>query len=272
MYRLAHIAFVFAAALLAQLEFAGAQGVPENITVDSVLTMAKEAAESGTNEVDRIFLRARAADVIHGLERDAVFGDYVAEAVVAARRQPYGWCNPAAQEAQRLRHEDAKQLFLSGDTEAAKKLLGRAVHVCDTGFPINDYVLNGLFFLRWELESGNLPAALHRFRVSDWKGGEPQFAVQVARAYILAGRQSEIPDLLSKINDRFHYAAERGLLADGAAIRNLVIESDAMAAVNAALRAQSPGKRVNALAIVAEALAGIPGLPDEKLWGWESSR
>jgi len=48
MYRSAHIVFV--AFLLAHLEFAGAQGMPENITVDSVLTMAKEAAESGTTE------------------------------------------------------------------------------------------------------------------------------------------------------------------------------------------------------------------------------
>ena len=115
------------------------------------------------------------------------------------------------------------------------------------------------------MESGNLPAALRRFRLTDWKGDELQFAVQVVRAYILADRQSEIPDLLSKINDRFHYAAERGLLADGAAIRNLVNEGDVMTAVNAALRAQSPGKRVMALAIIAEALAGIPGLPDEEL-------
>jgi hypothetical protein len=264
MYRLAHIALVFTAALLAQSEFAVAQGVPENITVDSVLTMAKEVAESGTTEVNRVFLRGRAAEAIHGLGRDAVFGDYVAEAVQAARRQPYGWCNPAAEEAQRLRHEDAKQLFLSGDIEGAKKLLGRAVQSCDTGFPINDHVLNR-FFLGWELQSGNVSAALRRFRTTDWKGGE-QPAVQVARAYILAGRQSEIPDLLSKINDRFHEAVECGVLADGAAIRNRVIEGDVMAAVNAALRVQSLGKRVNALAIIAEALVGIPGLPEEQLW------
>jgi hypothetical protein len=264
MYRLVHIAFVFAA-LLAQLEFAGAQGVPENITVDSVLTMAKEAAESETTEVDRVRLRGRAAEAIHGLGRDAAFGDYVAKAVQAARRQPYGWCNPAVQEAQRLRHEDAKRLFLSGDTEGAKKLLGRAVQDCDTGYAINDYVLNG-FFLGWELQSGNLPAGLHRFRVTDWKRGKPQMAVPVARAYVLAGRQSEIPDVLANISDRFHDAAERGLLADGAAIRNRVIEGGVMAAVDAALRAPSPGKRVNALAIIAEALVGIPGLPDQRLW------
>ncbi|HLQ90032.1 MAG TPA: hypothetical protein VK148_08365 [Xanthobacteraceae bacterium] len=117
------------------------------------------------------------------------------------------------------------------------------------------------------MESGILLAALHRFRATDWKDREPQFAVQVARAYILAGRQAEIPDLLSKINDRFNYAVERGLLADGAAIRNLVNKGDVMAAVNTALRIQSPGKRVTALTIIAEAVAGVPGLPDEKLLG-----
>jgi hypothetical protein len=182
MYRLAHIAFVFAVALLAQLEFAGAQGVPENITVDSVLTMAKEAAESGTTEFNRVWLRGRAADAIHALGRDAAFGDYVAKAVQGARQQPYIWRSVAADEEQRLRHEEAKRLFLSGDSEAAKKLLGPSIHSFDTGIRINEYVLNVIFF-HWELESGNLALALRRFRVTDWKGSEPTFAVQVARAY-----------------------------------------------------------------------------------------
>ncbi|HKD28415.1 MAG TPA: hypothetical protein VKC66_21250 [Xanthobacteraceae bacterium] len=237
--------------------------MPENITVDSVLTMAKEAAESGTTEWNRVWLRGRAAEAIHRLRRDAVFGDYVAEAVHRVRQQPYRWGGVTYEE-QRLRHEDAKRLFLSGDIEGAKKLLGPVVWSFDVGIRINDYNIN-FFFLGWELESGNLPAALHRFRTTDWKDSEPQMAVQVARAYILAGRQSEILDLLSKINDRFHYAVERGLLADGAAIRNVVNQGDVMAAVNVALRVQSPGKRVMALAIIAEALAGIPGLPDEQL-------
>ena len=265
MYRLAHTVFVLVAVLL-QLEFAGAQVAPENITVDSVLTMAKVAAESGTTEFNRVWLRGRAAGAIHRLGRDAVFGDYVAEAEHRVRLQPYRWRSVAADEEQRLRHEDAKRLFLSGDVEGAKNLLGPFVHSFDIAVRMNDLLLN-VFFFHWELESGNLPEALRRFRVTDWKDSEPQMAVQIARAYILAGRQSEIPELLSRINDRFRYAAELGLLADGAAIRNLVNEGDVMAAINEALRAQSPGKRVMALAIVAEALAGIPGVPDERLWG-----
>jgi hypothetical protein len=151
MYRLAHIVFV--AVLLPQLEFAGAQGMPENVTVDSVLTMAKEAAETGTTEFNRVWLRGRAADAIHRLGRDAVFGDYVAEAVQGVRQQPYRWRDVASDEEQRLRHEDAKRLFLSGDTEAAKKLLGPVFQSFDVGIRINDYVLNVFFSIgSWSQE------------------------------------------------------------------------------------------------------------------------
>jgi hypothetical protein len=132
MYRPAHIVFV--AALLAQLEFAGAQGMPENITVDSVLTMAKEAAESGTTEWNRVWLRGSSADAIHRLGRDAVFGDYVAEAVRGVRQQPYRWGSVTYEE-QRLRHEDAKRLFLSGDIEAAKKASRPCVSILRYGHP-----------------------------------------------------------------------------------------------------------------------------------------
>jgi hypothetical protein len=271
-----HVVFVFTALLLSQLEFVGAQGVPENVTVDSVLTMAKEAAESGVTENNRVWLQGDTAQAIRRLGRDAVFGDYVAEAMRGVQLQPYGFRNVAADEEQRLRHERAKLLFLSGDPEAAKKLLGPSYHSFDVIYLIDDYILN-TFFFHWELESGNLPAALHRFRVTDWKQmycspplvckeSEPQYVVEVARAYILAGRQAEIPNILSEINDRFNYDAEHGLLADGAAIRSLVKKGDVMAAIDTALRVQSLGKRVRALAIVAEAIAGVPGLPDEKLW------
>jgi len=217
------------------------------------------------------------AQAIRRLGREAVFGDYVAKSERAAQLQPYGFRNVEADEEQRQRHERAKLLFLSGDTEAAKKLLGPWYRSFDAFYQIDDELIN-IFVFRWELQSGNLPAALHRFRVTDWKPmycsppllckeSEPQYAVEVARAYILAGRQAEIPDLLSEINDRFNYDAEHGLLADGAAIRSLVNKGDVTAAIDTALRVQSPGKRVMALSIIAEAIAGVPGLPDEKLWG-----
>jgi hypothetical protein len=137
--------------LLGQVEFVGAQGIPENITVDSVLTMAKEVAESGTTEFNRVWLRGQVAGAIRTLGRDAVFGDYVAKAERAMQLRPYA----AADEEQRLRRERAKLLFLSGDPEAAKKLLGSSFHSFDVHVKISDYILN-IFFFHWELESGNI--------------------------------------------------------------------------------------------------------------------
>lgn len=93
MYRLAHTVFVFTAPFLGQLEFLGAQGIPQNITVDSVLTMAKEAAESGTTEFHRVLLRGEVAEAIRTLGRDAVFGDYVAKSERAAQLVPFGFRN-----------------------------------------------------------------------------------------------------------------------------------------------------------------------------------
>src|SRR5437660_3432107 len=98
MPRLAHIVFVFTALLLGQLEFVGAQGIPENITVDSVLTMAKEVAESGTTEFHRVLLRGEVAEAMRTLGREAVFGDYVAKAERAAQLLPFGFRNVEADE------------------------------------------------------------------------------------------------------------------------------------------------------------------------------
>jgi len=277
MYRRAHIILIFSAALLARREFADAQDTRENITVDSVLTMAKEAAETAEynrnwHQGNRIWLRGQVADAIHRLGRDTIFGDYIEKAVrdvrqhhIPAWQSPfdvYGWAHGQSDEAQRLRHENAKQLFLSGDIEGSRKLLGAWYHAADVIISIND----DDFFFHWELESGRLDAALHRFREKGWGVLQPRIEVQLARAYVVAGRHSEIRDILSNINDRWaRYFGEHGVFKSGASIRHLVSEGDATAAVNEAQRAGSPGKQVAALIIIAEALAGVPGLPDEEL-------
>jgi hypothetical protein len=144
-------------------------------------------------------------------------------------------------------------------------LLGSSYRAADVIIRIDDYILND-FFCRWELESGNLDAALRRFRATDRKGLGPGIEVEVARAYVFAGRRSEIPDLLSKINHRWvHYISAYGHLKSGAAIRHLVSEGDAKAAVNEALHIENPDRRMIALVIIAEALSGVPGLPNEEL-------
>jgi hypothetical protein len=90
-------------------------------------------------------------------------------------------------------------------------------------------------------------------------------ALRIVCAYVIAGRQSEAADLLSEINDHFDLAARQGLLEAGAAVRNLVKIGDTPAAMQLALNRPSIPERVVALAIIAEALAGLPGLPDETL-------
>jgi hypothetical protein len=135
---------------------------------------------------------------------------------------------------------------------------------CDAHIRVNDWALS-IFFFHWEIEAGNLSAALNRLRSTDWKGSEPVMAIQLARAYIIAGRQVEIPDLLSEVNARFRYAAEFGFLADAAMIRKLAARGDTTSALATALGQPDLPSRVKALTVVAEALAGIPGLPDEKL-------
>jgi hypothetical protein len=266
--QLVHAVFVVAI-LLTGIPLAGAQSVRVDLTVDSVLTIAKEAAEAGATEADRVRLRAAVADAIKRLGRDALFGSYVAEAHGALRQfllqqQPYGNCGAVAEEQQRLRVEEAKRLFVSGDPAAARQRIGRGYFICDAGIQINDFVFNW-FCLYWELESGHLAAALNRFRTTEWKSAAPTFAVPVARAYIVAGRQAEIPDILFEINERFQIAAEQGVLGDGAVLRSFVNAGHATAAVDSAQAEPNLRKRVAALTIIAEALMGIPGLPDEKL-------
>jgi hypothetical protein len=89
--------------------------------------------------------------------------------------------------------------------------------------------------------------------------------VHVASAYIVAGRQAEIHDLLFEINERFQIAAEQGVLAGAAVVRSLVGAGHVTAAVDSAHAEANLRKRLAVLTIIAEALAGIPGLPDEKL-------
>jgi hypothetical protein len=81
----------FAAVLLAQLEFAGAQGTTDKISIDSVLAMAKEAAEGEPVASSHVRLRRQVANAIHRLGCDAVFGDYVAKASPLLYPQASEW-------------------------------------------------------------------------------------------------------------------------------------------------------------------------------------
>jgi len=70
---------------------------------------------------------------------------------------------------------------------------------------------------------------------------------------------------LGEVNGRFRLAAARGSLAAGAAVRNQVNVDGAETALQTVLSRQSVSERVVGLTIIAEALANLPGSPDQTL-------
>jgi hypothetical protein len=233
------------------------QDHPARITVVSVLIMAREAVETESNQNRRESLRIQVAEAIKRLWHNAAFGNYVEEVLSPVSQRLGHWDDDP-------NRKEAKRLFLTGDVEAAKQRLGRVQCIGRFCMPINDATLSFLFF-HWEMESGDLPAVLHRLRTTDWQDSAPIMAVQVARAYIVAGREMEIRDLISEIDDRFEEAAKRGLLADGAVFRKLSRAGEAARAISIAQSEQDTRKHVRGLIIIAEGLLGIPGLPNEPL-------
>src|SRR5258706_5598007 len=257
MHRLANLVLVTVTLFLAPAPFGNAQNAPAEITVVSVLTMAKDAAEGGSREHRREILRAEVAEAIKRLGLKAAYENFIEEALTPLWRRTGRWDDDPSR-------REAKQLFLSGNPDGAKQLIGRAQCLKRKCWFFNELAFNS-FFLHWEMEAGNLLAARQRLRANNWAESEPIMAVQVARAFIVAGRQTEIPDILTEINDRFQDAAKGGLLADGAALRKVASEGNAPDAIKMTQGEQDTKKRVRGFIIISEALAGIPGLPDERL-------
>jgi hypothetical protein len=262
MHQSAGILLLSAVVLAAPSSTTRAQDMPSPFTVVSVRRMAQEAAEAEPIKSRREHTRAIVGETIMRLHQEAAFGTYAEETVRALRQSLY----PPEQQ---KRHEDAKHLFLSGDIKGAELAIGEmdcTYNRCII-FPKQgrQFVYNARF-LHLELEAGDLAPALRRLRTTDWKGSEPAMSVFVARAHILAGRQTEITDLLAGIQARFEEAEALGFLADGATIRKLAGAGEAAGAVEIAHNQPDVRRRVKGLTVVAEARAGLPGLPDEALY------
>jgi hypothetical protein len=264
MPRFACIISFWAALILGPASFA--QSSPANITVVSVFTMARELAETEPAPLVRTLLRLAVARSINKAGQEAAFGSYVADAFDAIKRAtPASIQRDPNWQKNRELSVEANRLFLAGDEEGAKQRLRQCEFIPHWDFCYNSEDFLQIQFLKWELLAGDLPAALHRFRVTDWKFMEPAMALLVAQAHIVAGRQSEIPELLAEVNNRFRDAAERGALGTGAALRNLVNADDIATAMQNALSRPTLSERVGGLTIIAEGLAHLPGPPDEDL-------
>jgi hypothetical protein len=228
--------------------------------------MAKDLAETEPKLGIRASLRLRVVRSIRDTGQEAAFLDYVADVSADAKRSiPASIRDDPVWQSNRELEVEAKALFLAGDLDGARQQLRKCEFIphydfCQTA----DYFLQ-FQFLYWELEAHDLSAALRRFRANDWRGLQPAVALRLARIYIVAGRQWEIADLLGEVNDRFRLAAEQGSLETGAAIRNQVSVGGAEEALQTALSQQKVFERVIGLTIVAEALANLPGAPDQTL-------
>jgi hypothetical protein len=77
----------FGIGVAAAIDFGHRPARAIEVTIDSVLTMAKEEAEKATDEEDRVRLRAYVAQFIRRTGQEAAFGDYVVRALAAAWAQ-----------------------------------------------------------------------------------------------------------------------------------------------------------------------------------------
>jgi hypothetical protein len=252
------------ALLLAPTAFA--QSWPTDLTVVSVLTMAKDLAETEPAKGSRLLLKLRVAQAIKDTGREATFGGYVADVSSELERAiPPQILNAPDWQKNRELKAEAEALFLAGDLEGAERQLRQCQIIPHYDSCMRrDHALQ-LQFLHWELEAQDLPAALRRFGGNDWQRMEPTVALWVARAHIIAGRQSDVSDILSQFNNRLRAAAEQGALGAGAAIRHAVNTGDIMRAMQTALSRPRLADRVVGLTIIAEGLANLPGLPAEGL-------
>jgi hypothetical protein len=275
MRRIAYFLLASTILLLTPLGSLRAQDVPADITVVSVLTMAKEEAEKGRTEHQGAALRHRVARFIENTGRTSVFGNYVADATSAWEAIGFpSWAGQHVARAlskNRANEAEAKQALLAGDEQQAIEILRRCEFV-----PHHDLCLTSGDFLHaqllnWERTSGRLAEALHRLRTADWNSSfmRDRMAFHVARSYASAGRRVEAVEILRQIGDAGPNVAAcivgTGALTQAASLRMLACLGHVRRALDDVLMLPEVSSRIVGLGIVAEGLAGLPGWWDEEL-------
>jgi hypothetical protein len=253
-----------------------AQSVPAEITVVSVLTMAKEEAEKAPDEESRMKLRNGVASSLKRTGQQAAFGTYVTDAANAATR--HAALKAEQDETDKFNFEilaNAKLAFLAGDIEEARYILRQCRPAwpppyCSPAYSRGVYE-NGLFML-WEIQEGRSTAAWHRLRVAEWPAemrvntilffglylaaGDPQKILEVRQLAEKAGGTSD--SCIIKVPPR---PGIRTVHALGRAteIRKLACNGEARAALNIAFSYSDITLRTHAILNIAEGLAGVPG-------------
>jgi hypothetical protein len=264
--------------------YGGAAGGTE-ITVISVLTMAKDEAEKADTETLRVHLRSYVARSIRRTGSEAAFGNYVSDALASSDRDR----ELRSDEIDKFNfalEQDARRAFLAGDVQQAIRLLGQCrmkwpPPSCSAGeaWLPGEASLN-LRFLAWEIDAGRYAAALARLKAAalppdiwqiivtmlgpDVIAGDPERKIEVDRLIRTSGL--EISSCVAKASS---YFIARGRppeeLGSAALLRKMACDGQIQAAIEKAQAETALVLRVKALGVVAEGLAGVPGLPDEKV-------
>jgi hypothetical protein len=178
----------------------------------------------------------------------------------------------------------AKQAFLDGDVERAKEILNECRPYfppprCGPGEWGVSYDWFDVPFLGWEIEAGRVDAAWDRVKTGKWIPRARGLVAVMIGPHAAAGDQDkifELTRLAMRAGDRFdscimivppfNVALPPEPYGHAAEIRKLACDGHAQAALDTALSQQSVGPRTNALLVLAEGLAGIPGLSNEGLY------
>jgi hypothetical protein len=286
MRRIAYVLLASTVLMLAHLGGVCAQNVPADITVISVLTMAKEEAEKAPDEESRTTLRWLVAMSLQTTGHMALFGSYIDDLRKAQEQRES--VKAQRDDIDKFNFEveaNAKRAFLSGDIDRAKEILGQCRHTglapsrCGNGeWGFLTGPVDSMLFIRWEIEHGRMDAAFHRLKTIEWLPELRAINTVGVGAYVAAGNREKILELRQlaeaaggKFDSCIMTPPSSRLMGDfpslesAAVIRKMACDGQARAALDRALSETDLGLRTRALCVVAEGLAGIPGVSFEPL-------
>jgi hypothetical protein len=290
--RLSVIRQVLASASVILTLTTASAGPAQDISIVSVLRMATEEAETAPDEAQRARLRAIVTLHIRRAGNEAAFPGHAFDprAVQGRRERP----KADADEVDKFNfelEERAERAFLAGDPEGAEQIL-RACRVakpfpppsCSQGeFPLPREVWRDLKFILWDFTAGRHDAVIRRLRTAAWPaeywqmvlvmfgpmlaGDNSESRIEIQRLTRLSG--VEVESCIVKASSFLLYSMFGGKpptrLEEAAVLRQMACTGKAQGAIDMARAQTSVSRRITALGVVAEGLAQVPGLPDEKL-------
>jgi hypothetical protein len=274
--------FLLASLVLVPFSGARAQDAAADITVVSVLTMAKEEAKKAPDEEARIDLRFSVALSMMRTGETASFGAYALDARNAIRHREAVKAEHHETAKHNLETEGrAKQAFLAGEIEQARELLRQCRPLwlsarCPHPSTLGPYLT--ALFLMWEVEAGRSAAAWQRLTTADWPPGmQARFLVNLGPSVAGGDRQRllvlrQLAEIAGANFDSCIMMEPQlpATLGGGAKLRKLACDGHVTAALDIARVQRGSSLRTRTLLIIAEGMMGVPGLSGDPLYGLSS--